>query len=102
LGELDSSGRRRPIPIEGSDFEVECDEAIIAIGLLANQVLVKATPNLKTDKYSDIVVNPETMETSIKRVYAGGDIVGGEGTVIEAMGMAKKASKAIVEYLLGK
>ncbi len=102
LGEVDSSGRRRPVPIEGSDFEVECDEAIIAIGLLANQVLIKATPNLKTDKYSDIVANPETMETSIKRVYAGGDIVGGEGTVIEAMGMAKKASQAIVEYLLGK
>ncbi len=102
LGELDSSGRRRPIPLEGSDFEVECDEAIIAIGLLANQVLIKATPKLKTDRYSDIVVNPKTMETSIKRVYAGGDIVGGEGTVIEAMGMAKKASQAIVEYLLGK
>ncbi|UCH12841.1 MAG: NADPH-dependent glutamate synthase [Candidatus Omnitrophota bacterium] len=102
LGELDSSGRRRPLPIKGSDFEIDCDEAIIAIGLLANQVLVKATQNLKTDKYSDIVVNPETMETSIKRVYAGGDIVGGEGTVIEAMGMAKKASQAIVEYLSRK
>ena len=102
LGEPDSSGRRRPVPIKGSDFEVDCDEAIIAVGLKANQVLTQATPGLKVDKYSDIVVNPETMETSIKGVYAGGDIVGGEGTVIEAMGMAKKASRAIIQLFLQK
>lgn len=100
LGEPDSSGRRRPLPVEGSDFEADCDQAIIAVGLKANQVLIRATPNLKVDKYSDIVVEPETMQTSIKGVYAGGDIVGGEGTVIEAMGMAKKASQAIINCLL--
>ncbi|MFZ2603105.1 MAG: NADPH-dependent glutamate synthase [Candidatus Omnitrophota bacterium] len=99
LGEPDSSGRRRPVPIEGSDFEVDCDLAVIAIGLKANQILIKATPELKTDKYMDVIVNPETMETSIKNVYAGGDIVGGEGTVIEAMGMAMKASQSIINYL---
>jgi len=99
LGDPDESGRRKPIPIKGSDFEMDCDVAIIAIGLKANQILTKVTPELKVDKYSDVVVNPETMETSIKRVFAGGDIVGGEGTVIEAMGMAKKASQAIIEYL---
>jgi len=99
LGEPDSSGRRKPISIEGSDFTVECDLVIIAVGLNANQILTKVTPELKTDKYGDVVVNPQTMETSIKGVFAGGDIVGGEGTVIEAMGMAKKASFAIIEYL---
>jgi len=102
LGEPDASGRRRPIEIEGSDFERECDLAIIAIGLKANQVLTSMTPELKTDKYKDIIVDPQTMETSIKRVFAGGDIVGGEGTVIEAMGMAKKAAKAILDYLKHK
>ena len=100
LGEPDDSGRRRPVAIKGSEFEVDCDEAVIAVGLKANQVLTKATPELKIDKWSDIIVDPETMETSIKSVYAGGDIVGGEGTVIEAMGMAKKAAAAIIDRLL--
>jgi glutamate synthase (NADPH/NADH) small chain len=100
LGEPDDSGRRRPVAIPDSGHEVDCDMAVIAIGLLANQVLTRATPELKTDRYSDVVVDKETMETSVKNVYAGGDIVGGEGTVIEAMGMAKKASRAIIERLL--
>lgn len=100
LGEPDSSGRRRPVPVPGSGYEIECDLAVIAIGLKANELLTKVTPSLKTDKYGDVVVNKETMETSVKGVFAGGDIVGGEGTVIEAMGMAKKAAQGIVEYLL--
>lgn len=99
LGEPDSSGRRRPVAIEGSDFETDCDMAVIAVGLKANQILTKITPDLKIDKYADVIVDPETMETSIKGVFAGGDIVGGEGTVIEAMGMAKKAAKAIIQRL---
>ncbi|MDD5291935.1 MAG: NADPH-dependent glutamate synthase [Candidatus Omnitrophica bacterium] len=99
LGLPDESGRRRPVVIEGSDFEIDCDIAILGIGLKANQVLTSVTPSLKTDKYSDVIVNPDNMETSVKGVFAGGDIVGGEGTVIEAMGMAKKASKGIIEYL---
>ena len=99
LGEADGSGRRKSIPLEGSDFEMDCDLAVIAIGLKANRVLTEATPDLKVDKYADIIVNPETMETSIRGVFAGGDIVGGEGTVIEAMGMAKKAAKAIIDHL---
>ena len=65
----------------------------------ANQILISVTPELKTDKYGDLIVDKETMETSVSRVYAGGDIVGGEGTVIEAMGMAKKAAQEILEYL---
>lgn len=99
LGEPDSSGRRKPIAIEGSDFKLDCDLAIIAIGLQANQILTSVTPEIKVDKYGDIVVDPQTMETSLKGVFAGGDIVGGEGTVIEAMGMAKKAAIAIRKYL---
>lgn len=99
LGEPDSSGRRKPVPIEASDFEIPCDQAIVAVGLQANQILTKVTPALKTDKYADVIVDPETMETSMGSVFAGGDIVGGEGTVIEAMGMAKKASRAIIAYV---
>jgi glutamate synthase (NADPH/NADH) small chain len=99
LGEPDSSGRRKPVVIPNSSFEADCDLVIIAIGLGANTVLTNVTPELATDKYKDVIVNPETMETSIKGVFAGGDIVGGEGTVIEAMGMAKKAAKAIIDHL---
>jgi glutamate synthase (NADPH/NADH) small chain len=97
LGEPDASGRQRSVVIEGSEFELDCDLSIIAAGLKANQVLTKVTPDLKIDKAGDVVVDVETMETSIKGVFAGGDIVGGEGTVIEAMGMARKASEAILE-----
>lgn len=99
LGEPDSSGRRRPLPIAGSDFELGCDLAVVAIGLKANQILTKVTPELKVNQEQDLVVDPQTMETSIKRVFAGGDIVGGEGTVIEAMGMAKIAASSIIKFL---
>jgi len=102
LGEPDSSGRRRPVIIEGSEFQLDCDLCVIAVGLKANQVLINATPELKTDKYSDVIVDAETMESSIKGVFAGGDIVGGEGTVIEAMGMAKKAAQSIIAKLSKK
>ena len=97
LGEPDSSGRRRPVIIEGSEFELDCDLCVIAVGLKANQILINATPELKTNLDSDVVVNAESMESSIKGVYAGGDIVGGEGTIIEAMGMAKKAARSIID-----
>ncbi len=99
LGEPDSSGRRRPVAIEGSDFKLDCDLAIISIGLQANQILTSVTPEIKIDKYGDIIVDTQTMKTSLKGVFAGGDIVGGEGTVIEAMGMAKKAALSIKDYL---
>jgi len=102
LGEPDSSGRRRPVVIPGSEFQMDCDLSVIAVGLKANQILINATPELKTDKYSDVIVDAESMETSIKGVFAGGDIVGGEGTVIEAMGMAKKAARSIIQELSKK
>jgi glutamate synthase (NADPH/NADH) small chain len=97
LGEPDSSGRRKPIPVPGSDFKMPCDLAIIAVGLEANQILTKATPEIKVDEWADVVVDQKTMETSVKNVFAGGDIVGGEGTVIEAMGMAKIAAESILK-----
>lgn len=99
LGPDDSSGRRRPVPIDGSYFEIDCDMAVIAVGLGANQILTRSTPSLKLTKYGDILVNPETMETSMPGVFAGGDIVGGEGTVIEAMGMGKKAAASILKMI---
>jgi glutamate synthase (NADPH/NADH) small chain len=101
LGEPDRSGRRRPVAVPGSEFTMDCDMAVVALGLQANAILTDATPDLKVDKYKVVIVNPDTMETSVKGVYAGGDIVGGEGTVIEAMGMAKKAARAILQYLAG-
>ncbi len=97
LGDADSSGRKKSIVLEGTDFSIPCDLAIIAVGLNANQVLSGATPDLKTDKYEDIIVDPKNMETSIKNVFAGGDIVGGEGTVIDALGMAKKAAVGMLQ-----
>ncbi len=97
LAEEDETGRRRPIPIKGSDFIIDTDLVIVAIGLKANQTLISTVEGLKTNNWGDIIVNPETMETSIENVYAGGDIVGGEGTIIEAMGMGKKAAKSILQ-----
>ena len=98
LGEPDASGRPRPVPIKGSDFNAECDMAVIAVGLRANTILTSVTPGLKTGKYGDLIVD-DSMKTSIDGVYAGGDIIGGEGTVIEAMGMAKKAASSIIRSL---
>ncbi|MFA5928063.1 MAG: NADPH-dependent glutamate synthase [Candidatus Margulisiibacteriota bacterium] len=99
LGEPDQNGRRRPVIMPGSEFDLPCDQLVIAAGLGANQVLTSVTPELKLDKWGDVIVDKETMETSMKKVFAGGDIVGGEGTVIEAMRMGKFAAKAIVEQL---
>lgn len=102
LGEPDDSGRRKPIPIRESNFIIECDLAIIAIGTGPNPILFNTTPNLKRNKWGYIDVNQETMETSIKNVYAGGDIVTGSATVIEAMGAGRIAANAMHKRLSGK
>ncbi len=99
LGEPDSSGRRRPVPIEGSNFELECDLAIVAIGNGPNPILFQSSPNLKLNKWGYIDVNPDTNETSIPNVYAGGDIVTGSATVILAMGAGRIAANAMHEKL---
>ncbi len=101
LGEPDDSGRRRPIPIEGSNFTLECDTVIVALGTRANPLIPSTTPDLKLNKRGYIEADPETGATSKKGVYAGGDIVTGSATVILAMGAGRKAANAIHEYLMG-
>ncbi len=99
LGEPDESGRRRPIPIEGSEFELPCDTAIIAIGTSAHPLIKDTTPDLGVNKWGYINADPETGATDKPGVFAGGDIVTGSATVIEAMGAGRRAAAAIHEYL---
>ena len=99
LGEPDESGRRRPVPIEGSDFELECDLAVIAVGAGANPLLTQSTDDLKLNKWGYIEAEPETGKTNKKGVWAGGDIVTGSATVILAMGAGRRASSSIHKYL---
>jgi len=102
LGEPDDSGRRRPIPIEGSEFTMELDTVIVAIGNKPNPLIPQTMPELETTKWGTIVVDEETMATSVPGVYAGGDIVSGAATVILAMGQGRIAADAINQYLTKK
>jgi len=102
LGEPDSSGRRRPVPIPGSEFLFECDMVVPALGNKANPLLTGNTKGLQLNKWGNIVVDAETCATNLPGVYAGGDIVTGSATVIEAMGAGKKAARAIDQYLSEK
>ncbi len=102
LGEPDESGRRRPIPVEGSEFTMDVDTVIIAIGRTPNPIIQLTTRGLETAKNGTVVVDEATGNTSLEGVYAGGDIVTGEATVIKAMGAGRKAASAIHEYLLNK
>ena len=99
LGEPDSSGRRRPVPMPGSEYEIELDAAVIAIGQSPNPLMREATPGLATQKWGGIIIDEETGATSIEGVYAGGDAVSGAATVILAMGAGKTAAKAMLEYM---
>jgi len=99
LGEPDASGRRRPVPIEGSEFQLPLCVAVIAIGTNANPLIQSTTPGLATNKRNYIEANPETQRTSREGVFAGGDIVTGSATVILAMGAGRRAAKSIHEYL---
>ena len=99
LGETDASGRRRPIPKAGSEFEIPLNVAVIATGTSANPLIQSTTPRLDTNKRGYIVADPETQRTSRKGVFAGGDIVTGGATVILAMGAGRRAAKSIEEYL---
>ncbi len=102
LGEPDASGRRRPMPIKGSEYNVDIDMAVIAIGNGSNPIIQKTTPDLEFNKWGNILVDEATMKTSKEGVFAGGDIVTGGATVILAMGAGRKAAKAIDEYLVSK
>jgi len=99
LGEPDDSGRRRPIPIKGSEFVLDCDLVIIAVGAGANPLLTQSTEGLQLNKRGYIIADPETGKTSKKGVWAGGDIVTGSATVILAMGAGRKAADSIHKYL---
>lgn len=99
LGEPDASGRRRPIPIEGSNYVMDVDSVIISVGTSPNPLLRTTTPGLDTQKWGGIIVDEATMETSKEYVYAGGDAVTGAATVILAMGAGKTAAAAIDEKI---
>jgi glutamate synthase (NADPH/NADH) small chain len=100
LCELDESGRKRPKPVEGSEFQVLADVVIIAVGTGANPLIAQSARNLSVTKHKYIVADEETGKTSLQGVYAGGDIVTGAATVISAMGAGRKAAKAINDYMM--
>jgi glutamate synthase (NADPH) small chain len=99
LGEPDASGRRRPIPIKGSEFDLPLSVAVMAIGTSANPIVQSTTPGLGTNKRGYIEASEETQRTTRKGVFAGGDIVTGSATVILAMGAGRRAAKSIHAYL---
>jgi glutamate synthase (NADPH/NADH) small chain len=99
LGEPDASGRRRPVPIKGSEFRLAVDTVVMSIGNGANPLVPATTPGLDTNKWGNILADQETGKTSKKGVFAGGDIVIGAATVILAMGAGRKAADAIHEYI---
>ena len=99
LGPPDASGRRTPVPIKGSEFVLPVNAAIIGVGTTANPLIQSTTPDLQTNARNYIVADPQTMRTSKRGVFAGGDIVTGAATVILAMGAGRKAAAAIHEFL---
>jgi len=99
LGEPDESGRRRPVVKEGSEFTLDADVAIVALGTTPNPLIASTTEGLDTTKYGTVVADPETGQTCKDRVWAGGDIVTGAATVISAMGAAKRAAASIDAFL---
>jgi len=102
LGEPDDSGRRRPVPIKGSEFIKEVDTVVVAIGSGSNPLVQSTTPGLNTNKWNYIIADEETGQTSREGVFAGGDIVTGSATVILAMGAGRKAARAMHKYVMSK
>jgi len=102
LGEPDESGRRRPVPVKGSNFVLDADLVVVAIGQGPNPLIPKCTPDLKTNSDGTIHVDEGTCMTSKEGVFAGGDIATGEATVIQAMSAGKRAAKSIHEYITHK
>jgi glutamate synthase (NADPH/NADH) small chain len=101
LGEPDASGRRRPVPIEGSEFTIDCEMVVVAIGTKANPLLTASEPDLEINPWGYVVTDDFAM-TSIPGVFAGGDIVRGAATVILAMGDGKRAAQAMDAWLRGE
>ena len=99
LGEPDDSGRRRPVPIEGSEFEMDCDLCIVAVGSGANPLLTSETPDMELNKWGYVHTEEKSGKTTKKGVWAGGDIVTGAATVILAMGAGREAANSMHDYL---
>ena len=99
LGEPDDSGRRRPVPLEGTEFTLNCDLVVVAVGSGANPLLTQETPDMALNQWGYIEADPETGKTTKKGVWAGGDIVTGAATVILAMGAGRKAADSMHQYL---
>jgi glutamate synthase (NADPH/NADH) small chain len=102
LGDVDASGRRRPIPIDNSNFDLNIDVLVVAVGTTPNPLISQTTENLEVNKWGCLIVNEDTGLTTKDYVYAGGDAVTGSATVILAMGAGKKAANAIDEKLKNK
>ena len=102
LGEPDASGRRRPVPIEGSEFEMDCDAVIMSLGTSPNPLISSTTEGLDVNKRKCIIATEDTGKTSKDGVYAGGDAVTGAATVILAMGAGKAGAKGIDEFIRAK
>jgi glutamate synthase (NADPH/NADH) small chain len=102
LGEPDASGRRRPVPIEGSEYDIDVDLVIVAVGVSPNPIVPSSLKDLKMTNWGTIVVDQDTMQSSIPDIFAGGDIVRGGATVILAMGDGRKAAAGIHQYLQEK
>jgi len=102
LGEPDESGRRKPVPVKGSETVLDVDTVIVAIGRTPNPLIQSVTPGLKTTDRGTLMADKDTGKTSLNGVYTGGDIMTGEATVISAMGSGKNAAKAIHKYLMSK
>ena len=101
LVEPDASGRRRPVPVPGSEFVIDVDTVVVAVGTMANPIVSSTTPGLETNRRGYIITKGESGETTRRGVYAGGDIVTGSATVILAMGAGRKAAQAIHQALSG-
>jgi len=102
LGEPDASGRRRPMPIDGSEFELDVDLVVVAVGVSPNPLVPSCLPDLKVSKWGTIIVDEEKMQSSISEMFAGGDIVRGGATVILAMGDGRKAAENMHDFLQKK
>ncbi|MCU4155708.1 NADPH-dependent glutamate synthase [Carboxylicivirga sp. A043] len=102
LGEPDSSGRRRPVPMEGSEYDIEVDTVVVSVGVSPNPLIPSSLPQLETTRWGTIVVDEEKLQTSIPEMFAGGDIVRGGATVILAMGDGRNAAAAMHQYLQDK
>jgi glutamate synthase (NADPH/NADH) small chain len=102
LGEPDPSGRRKPVPVEGSEFLIDTDMVVVSVGVSPNPLIPAVLPELKVSKWGTIITNEETMQSSVEDIFAGGDIVRGGATVILAMGDGRRAAAGIHQYIQNK